>query len=253
MNEPSTAIATVAGQPWERAPDGLYLPIGAFRVSLNVFDGPLDLLLYLIRRRNIEISDIPVAAISDQFLDYIGDLSGLRIEQAADYLAMAATLTEIKSRLLLPAADVGEDGREEDPRAQLVARLQAFATAREAAAALRRRPLLGRDFFAANAPSETPLTAGDLQQALRQMITRLHQSLPERLRPRRPLSMHRRIQSLLTKLQGGKNRRFHELLAPAEGPLGLSLTLCALLHLAQHARVKLTQKAPFAPLHVRAD
>ena len=253
MKQPSAAIATVAGQPWQQAPDGLYLPPQAFRVSLNLFDGPLDLLLYLVRRKNIDIFDIPVAAISDQFLDYISDLSGLKIEQAADYLAMAATLTEIKSRLLLPARDFGEGDREEDPRAQLAAQLQAFAAAREAAAALGRQPLLGRDFFAANAPPQMPLRAEDLRQALKQMIARLRHSLPERLRPRPTRSMRHRVQSLLAELQEGKNRRFHELLAPSEGPLGLALTLCALLHLAQHARVKLTQKVPFAPLHVRAD
>ena len=253
MKKPLTAIATVAGQPWEQAPDGLYLPPEAFRVSLNVFAGPLDLLLYLIRRKNIDIFDIPVAAISDQFLHYISDLSELKIEQAANYLAMAATLTEIKSRLLLPARDPGNGDRREDPRAELAAQLQAFATAREAAAALMRRPLIGRDFFAANAPPEMPLKADDLQRALKQMIARFQHSLPERLRPRRSLSMRRRAQSLLAELQGGTPRRLHELLVPSEGSLGLALTLSALLHLAQHARVKLTQKAPFAPLHVRTD
>ena len=253
MKDPSTAIATVAGQPWERAPDGLYLPSEAFRVSLDVFDGPLDLLLYLVRRKNIDIFDIPVADISDQFLDYISDLSGLRIEQAADYLAMAATLTEIKSRLLLPAPELGEGEREEDPRAELAARLQAFAVAREAAAVLKRQPLLGRDFFAASASPEMPLKADDLQRAVKQMVARLRHSLSERLDPRRTLSMRRRVQDLLAKLQGRRNRHFHELLAPEEGSLGLALTLCALLHLAQNARVKLTQKSLFAPLHVRAD
>lgn len=251
-------FALVQGQPYSEPPQDLYIPPDALEVFLEAFEGPLDLLLYLIRRQNIDILDIPIAAITEQYIEYIDLMQGLRLELAADYLLMAAMLAEIKSRMLLPC-QAAADEEEEDPRAELVRRLREYEQFRKAALDLDELPRIGRDLFIAEValPQGTTVRLPpevDLREiivAFQEVMARCelfahHQILAE------PLSVRERMSSILERLDGDVFVRFESLFTPEEGRRGVVVSLLAILELIKEGLIELVQEASFAPIHVRA-
>ncbi len=250
-------FALVQGRPFSEPPQDLYIPPDALEVFLEAFEGPLDLLLYLIRRQNLDILDIPIAAITQQYIEYIELMQGLRLELAADYLLMAAVLAEIKSRMLLPRQTV-DDEEEEDPRAELVRRLREYEQFRKAALVLDELPRVGRDIL----PAEVALPEGtvlrlppqvDLREivvAFQEVMSRCelfthHQVMAE------PLSVRERMSQILDSVGRESFVRFETLFTPREGRRGCVVALLALLELVKEGLVELMQEAPFAPIYLR--
>ena len=238
-------------------PSDLYIPPDAMEVILDMFEGPLDLLLYLIRKHNLDILNIPVAEITKQYVQYIQLLSDLRLELAADYLEMAATLTEIKSRLLLPKP-VLETGEEVDPRAELVRRLQIYECFKEAATQLDLLPRLERDFSlaAAEVPSTVlqkshpPVALHELLSALKDVLKRIdHQSVHKV--QREVLSVREKMSCILARLEGEQFVNFVGFFDPAEGRLGVVVTFLAILELVREMVIELMQNEAFGPIYVR--
>ncbi|MDE2088598.1 MAG: segregation/condensation protein A [Gammaproteobacteria bacterium] len=251
-------FAIVQGSPVTQLPRDLYIPPDALEVFLEAFEGPLDLLLYLIRRQNLDVLDIPIAEITRQYTKYIELMRDLRLELAAEYLVMAATLAEIKSRMLLPRpAAQGED--EEDPRAELVRRLQEYERFKRAAEDLDALPWLGRDVFAASA--ETPpmrvirpaprVSLPDLLAAFRDVLTRAEMFSHHHVQ-REPLSVRERMSRVLSALQQNEFVAFSALFDVQEGRMGVVVTLLAVLELVRESLLDLIQAEPFAPVYVRA-
>ncbi len=251
-------FAVVQGQPVSELPQDLYIPPDALEVFLEAFEGPLDLLLYLIRRQNLDILDIPIAAITRQYIDYIDLMQGLRLELAADYLLMAAMLAEIKSRMLLPRP-VTDEEEEEDPRAELVRRLREYEQFRQVALDIDELPRVGRDLFPATValPEETIVRLPpevDLREiivAFQGVMSRCemfthHQILSE------PLSVRERMSRILGLVDDQRFSRFDELFTPEEGRRGVVVSLLALLELIKEGLLELQQKEPFAPIYVRS-
>ncbi len=252
------AIARVGGQPFTRIPPDLYIPPDALEVFLEAFEGPLDLLLYLIQRQNLNILDIPVAAITRQYMDYLALMQELRLELAAEYLVMAAWLAEIKSRLLLPRSTSAEVD-ELDPRAELVRRLQEYERFQQAARALDALPRLERDCFLASAeqPHEKniartppPVNLADLLEALREVMTRAELFSRHPIQ-RELLSVRERMSHVLEQLEALRFTAFTALFRPEEGRMGVVVTFLAVLELLREALLELVQSEPFAPIHVR--
>ena len=250
--------ARVYGEALTKLPDDLYIPPDALAVFLEAFEGPLDLLLYLIRKQNLDILDIPVAEITRQYISYIELMQALNIDLAAEYLLMAALLAEIKSRLLLPKPAVqGED--EEDPRAELIRRLQEYERFKKAAEDLAELPQEGRDVFSAHAeppvrdllPSEP--FVGDfslLLNAMRDVMQR--QSLQKsHVIGTEGLSLEQRFHEIIARLRDGATLAFYELFPQSEGRLGVVVTFMALLELLKQKLITLVQDAVFAPIYVR--
>ncbi len=250
-------LAKVGGQPWTQIPQDLYIPPDALEVFLEAFEGPLDLLLYLIRRQNLNILDIPIAEVTRQYMDYLTLMQDLQLELAAEYLLMAAWLAEIKSRLLLPRPAQAE-AEELDPRAELVRRLQEYERFQQAAQRLDALPRLERDVFAASAaPVERqiqreppPVNLADLLNALRDVMTRAelfghHQIQQE------ALSVRERMSQVLEQLDAQHFTSFTALFRPEEGRLGVVVTFMAVLELLREALLELVQIEPFAPIHLR--
>lgn len=251
-------FALVAGEPVTQLPQDLYIPPFALEVFLEAFEGPLDLLLYLIRRQNLDILNIPIAEITTQYVQYIELMKDLQLELAGEYLLMAAMLAEIKSRMLLPR--VGEEDDEEaDPRAELVRRLQEYERYKQAATDLDAVPRLERDFFQANADvtertvvTRLPdLTLKELLLAFRDVLTRAEMLAHHHIR-REPLSVRQRMSEVLLKVQTGTFAEFRDLFDPGEGRMGVTVTFLALLELLKEALIELVQTEPYAPIHVRA-
>nr|WP_245546482.1 segregation/condensation protein A [Frateuria aurantia] len=239
-------------------PRDLYIPPDALEVVLESFEGPLDLLLYLIRKQNLDILDIPIADITRQYMGYIEMMHELmRLELASEYLLMAAILAEIKSRLLLPRPPV-EEGLEEDPRAELVRRLQEYERFKQAAEQLDRQPRLERDTAVAHADSSSgtvtrlppSLAMDELLLALRQVLGRAELFSHHAIR-REALSVRQRMAELLKALQSGQPQRFEHLFQPVEGRLGVVVTLLAVLELAKESLIEIVQEAPLSVIHVR--
>ena len=252
-------FALVYGAAVTELPRDLYIPPDALEVFIEAFEGPLDLLLYLIRRRNLDILNIPIAEITRQYVAYVDLMQELRLELAGEYLVMAATLAEIKSRLLLPRpAAVEED--EGDPRADLVRRLQEYERYRRAAEALDEVPREGRDFFVAGVdasaiePWRPPprVSLEDLVAALADVMSRAVMFATHHV-GREPLSVRERMASVLARLgpDGSGHLEFTSLFIPTEGRAGVVVTLLAILELWRERLVDLVQTAPFAPIHVR--
>ncbi|MDX1606221.1 MAG: segregation/condensation protein A, partial [Candidatus Competibacterales bacterium] len=247
--EPET-LARVRGEPYTRLPEDLYIPPDALEVFLEAFEGPLDLLLYLIRRQNLDIRDIPVAEITRQYMGYLELMRVLRLELAAEYLVMAAVLAEIKSRLLLPrpAADADD---ETDPRAELIRRLQDYERFRQAAEALDALPRLERDLFAAvaappaldSARPQPPVDLADLLAALREVLARAEHFDHHHIR-REHLSVRERMGLILERLDGRDFVPFVALFRLEEGRPGVVVTLLAALELIRETLVELVQSAP---------
>jgi segregation and condensation protein A len=251
------AIARVRGTPLREIPRDLYIPPDALEVILEAFSGPLDLLLYLIRRQNIDVLDIPIAEVTRQYMEYVDLMKDLRLELAAEYLVMAATLAEIKSRMLLPRTVVGAE--EEDPRAELVRRLQEYERIRSAAETLDGLPRVGRDLLAAGAeapvalvpPARPTVELRDLLLAFQGLLARAQLFAHHHVQ-REPLSVRERMSMILERLADGRFLELTTLVDPAEGRAGVVVTVLALLELVRGALIELVQPEPFGPLHVRA-
>ena len=251
-------LAIVHGQPVLQMPQDLYIPPDALEVILEAFEGPLDLLLYLIRRQNLDILDIPVAEITRQYVGYIEVMQELRFELAAEYLVMAAILAEIKSRMLLPRPPA-EEGTEADPRAELVRRLQEYERFKKAAEDIDALPRLERDTVVAHAdPGERQLRveppAVDLREmllALRDVMKRAELFSHHAIK-REALSVRQRMGEVLGKLSGSAFLEFSTLFDPGEGRLGVVVTFLSILELAKERLVEIVQEAPLAPIYLRA-
>ena len=255
-------LALIHGQPVLELPTDLYIPPDALEIILDTFEGPLDLLLYLIRRQNLDILDIPVADITRQYVAYITVMQELRFELAAEYLVMAAMLAEIKSRMLLPRPPVEDDDDSEDPRAELVRRLQEYERFKQAAEALDALPRLERDTLCAHAaPPDVATTRIHPPVDLTQLITALRQML-ERAQlfsghaiTRESLSVRQRMGDVLALLNQHRDKplRFEALFRSHEGKRGVLVTFLAILELAKEHCIEITQHAPLAPIFVTAQ
>jgi segregation and condensation protein A len=252
-----TRVAVVQGEPFVELPHDLYIPPDALEVFLETFEGPLDLLLYLIRKQNLDILDIPIAEVTRQYMSYIELMQMARLELASEYLLMAAMLAEIKSRMLLPRPTEEED--EEDPRAELVRRLQEYERYRKAAEDLDQRPRVGREIHIAvvTPVTRTPMRSQprvalpELLDAFRRVLERAqlyrhHHVLRERL------SVRERMTHILARIDRERFVRFEELFDPKEGRFGVVVTFIAVLELLKEALLVVVQQEPFAPMHVKA-
>jgi segregation and condensation protein A len=252
-------LALVRGQPVLQMPQDLYIPPDALEVILESFEGPLDLLLYLIRRQNLDILDIPVAEITRQYLDYIDMMREvMRLELAAEYLLMAAILAEIKSRLLLPRPPA-EEGLEEDPRAELVRRLQEYERFKRAAADIEAMPRLERDTTVVHAfigehnvvRVPPPLDLKEMLLALKDVLTRADLFTHHAIQ-REPLSVRQRMTDLLGTLSAaGGFHRFETLFDVSEGRLGVVVTFLAMLELAKEMLVEIVQEEALGPIYLK--
>ena len=251
------ALARLYGEPLFQLPQDLYIPPQALEVFLEAFEGPLDLLLYLIRRQNFNILDIPLAELTRQYLDYVDQIRSRNLELAAEYLLMAAMLIEIKSRMLLPRKPP-EDGREvEDPRAELVRRLLEYEQIKRAAGRLDALPLLGRDFLRVQATFDTSVAprrpevgVDELQQAWAAILQRSRLTQHHRI-TREQLSVRETMSQVLRRLQGRRFVEFHELFDATRGMASVVVTLVATLELSREHLVDVTQAEAFAPIYVR--
>ncbi|GAB1434574.1 ScpA family protein [Sphaerotilus sulfidivorans] len=252
-----SARALLYGEPLLDLPQDLYIPPEALEVFLEAFQGPLDLLLYLIRRQNFNILDIPLAEVTRQYLGYVEQIRRSNLELAADYLVMAAMLIEIKSRLLLPARP-GEPGAEpEDPRAELVRRLLEYERIKLGALQLDELPLRGRDFLVAQVHIEQAVaerfpdvSADELRAAWADIVRRARLTQHHRI-SREQLSVREHMTLVLRRLQGRRFVEFHELFEIERGVPVLVVTFVALLELARERLLEITQAEAFAPIYVR--
>ncbi len=252
-------LAVVQGQPVLQLPQDLYIPPDALEVILEAFEGPLDLLLYLIRRQNLDILDIPVAEITRQYVAYIEVMHELRFELAAEYLVMAAILAEIKSRMLLPRPAGDGDAGEDDPRAELVRRLQEYERFRQAAEDLDRLPRMERDTspVQVHMPERSHLREPpqvemrELLLALADVLRRVDLNAQVAIR-RDALSVRQRMSELLDRLGDGQFHRFESLFDAGEGRMGVVVTFLAVLELAKELLLDLVQDAPFAAIYVQS-
>jgi len=251
-------LAVVHGQPVLQIPQDLYIPPDALEVILDAFEGPLDLLLYLIRRQNLDILDIPVAEITRQYVEYINVMQELRFELAAEYLVMAAMLAEIKSRMLLPRPP-SEEGEEADPRAELVRRLQEYERFKQAAEDIDALPRQDRDTTPAHAfvPDRTtvkvppPVDLKEMLLALHDVLKRAELFSGHAIK-REALSVRQRMGDVLEQLEDGRFYRFETLFTAEEGKLGVLVTFLALLELAKEQLLDIVQEAPLAPIYVKS-
>ena len=251
-------FAVVEGEPVTELPRDLYIPPYALEVFLEAFEGPLDLLLYLIRRQNLDILDIPIAEISRQYVQYIELMTEIQFELAGEYLVMAATLAEIKSRMLLPRSSENEDD-EEDPRAELVRRLQEYERFKRAAGDIDALERLERDVLQASAEiTERPvvtklpdITLKELLLVFKEALERSSMFAHHHVR-REPLSVRERMSNILVTLQTERYVDFQRLFDPGEGRIGVTVTFLAILELIKETLIDVVQTEPFGPIHIRA-
>ncbi len=253
------AFAKLYGEPLFKLPNDLYIPPDALEVFLEAFEGPLDLLLYLIRKQNFNILDIPLAAVTHQYLDYVEQIRRRNLELAADYLLMAAMLIEIKSRMLLPARKV--EGSEEpvDPRAELVRRLLEYEQIKLAAMQLDTLPQAGRDFIRTQVyVDQTVVTrfpdvnVADLQAAWNDLLRRAKLTAKHTI-TREELSVREHMTGILRRLQSAKFVEFQDLFDPSRGVPVVVVNFIAMLELAKETLIEITQAEAFAPIYVRLD
>jgi segregation and condensation protein A len=251
------AVARLYGEPLFAMPQDLYIPPDALEIFLEAFEGPLDLLLYLIRKQNFNVLDIPLAEVTRQYLSYVEEIRQRNLELAAEYLLMAAMLIEIKSRMLLPSRK-SDDGHEpEDPRAELVRRLLEYERIKLAAARLDALPMLGRDFLRAQVAIEQSLeprfpdvAAVDLREAWRDILARARLVQHHHI-TREQLSVREHMSLVLRKLQGRRFALFEDLFDTRRGVPVVVVTFIALLELSRESLVEVTQAEAFAPIYVR--
>jgi segregation and condensation protein A len=249
-------IALVNGEPMLEVPHDLYIPPEALEIFLDTFEGPLDLLLYLIRRANFNVLDIPMADLTRQYLHYIDTLRERHFELAAEYLLMAAMLIEIKSRMLLPRHK-HEEATGEDPRAELVRRLLEYEAMKRAALKLDELPRVGRDFDwiqiwieQAMVKRMPDVTAADLTAAWRSLLLQARVTQHHRI-GRKELSVREHMSRILRRLQGAGFVEFRDLFEPGAGVPLLVVHFLALLELAREALVEISQDRPYAPIYIR--
>ncbi|HTX24133.1 MAG TPA: ScpA family protein [Steroidobacteraceae bacterium] len=251
-------FAMVNGEPVTHLPHDLYIPPQALEVFLEAFEGPLDLLLYLIRRQNLDVLDIPIAEITRQYMRYIELMQDLQLELAGEYMVMAATLAEIKSRMLLPRAHAADETAEADPRAELVRRLQEYERFKQAAESLDRLPRLERDVWEASAELKERKVVRLLPQTTLQEVLAAFQEVVGRAElfahhriERERLSVRERMSDILAALTQSSFVEFVRLFRPQEGRMGITVTFVAILELVREGLIDVVQAEPFAPLHVR--
>jgi segregation and condensation protein A len=251
-------LALVSGKPVVDLPKDLYIPPDALAVFLEAFEGPLDLLLYLIRRQNMNILDIDVSEITRQYMDYISAVEALRFELAAEYLVMAATLAEIKSRMLLPRQET-DDEEEVDPRAELIRRLQQYERFKQAAEDMDELPRVERDTFVGTAalpklPSSQPHPDVDMRELLLALQGVLHRAdlFTSHHVEKERLSTRERMSHILSVLQDDRFVTFESLFTPAEGRLGVVVSFLATLELIKEQLIEIVQSEVLGPIHVRA-
>jgi segregation and condensation protein A len=251
-------FAVVNGEPISQLPRDLYIPPQALEVFLEAFEGPLDLLLYLIRRQNLDILDIPLAEITRQYMQYIELMQELQLELAGEYLVMAATLAEIKSRMLLPRPKLEEEG-DEDPRAELVRRLQEYERFKRAAEEIDALPRLERDVWSVSAELKErqvvrtlpQITLQEMLVAFKDVVARAEMFAHHHIQRER-LSVGERMSDILAALRAGAFVPFMQLFRPQEGRMGVTVTFVAILELMREGLIDIVQAQPYAPLHVRA-
>src|SRR3954447_8700086 len=252
-------FAIVNGEPITQMPRDLYIPPQAMEVFLEAFEGPLDLLLYLIRRQNLNILDIPLAEITRQYMKYIEVMTELQLELAGEYMVMAATLAEIKSRMLLPRPKVDLEGKEEDPRAELVRRLQEYERFKRVAESIDTLPRLERDVWTTSADLKDrsvvkllpTVTLQEMLLAFKDVVVRSEMFAHHHI-SRERLSVRERMSDVLTQLAQASFVEFIRLFRLEEGRMGVTVTFMALLELVREGLIEIVQAVPFAPLHVRA-
>jgi segregation and condensation protein A len=251
-------FAVVDGEPVTQLPQDLYIPPYALQVFLEAFEGPLDLLLYLIRRQNIDVLDIPIAEITKQYVEYIEMMTELQLELAGEYLLMAAMLAEIKSRMLLPRPEKEEE-EEDDPRAELVKRLQEYERFKKAAEDLGALPRLERDVLLANVetPERKVATIKMPDVTLKELLLSFHDVLKRAEMfsnlhlQREPLSVRQRMSEILSRIEANNFSSFSDLFDAEEGRMGVAVTFIAILELLREATIEVVQAEAFAPLHIR--
>lgn len=252
-------FAVVNGEPVSQLPRDLYIPPQALEVFLEAFEGPLDLLLYLIRRQNLNILDIPLAEITRQYIQYIELMQELQLELAGEYLVMAATLAEIKSRMLLPRPKL-EEGADEDPRAELVRRLQEYERFKRAAAEIDSLPRLERDVWPTTVELKERAPAHAMPQialqemliAFKEVVARSEMFAHHHIQRER-LSVGERMSDILAQVEGASGFvPFLELFRPEEGRMGVTVTFAAVLELMREGLIEIVQAEAYGPLHVRA-
>jgi len=249
-------VALLYGEPLPEIPADLYIPPDALRVILEAFEGPLDLLLYLIRRHNLDVLDIPMAQLTAQYMGYVEMMRTHQLELAAEYLLMAALLIEIKSRMLLPRPPQAA-AEEVDPRAELVRRLLEYEQMKKAAQTLDGLPQAGRDYVLVSVWIEKAVeerlpdvNPDDLRNAWLGLVARAKAARHHRI-TREQLSVRERMSSVLRRLQAGGFLEFTQLFNPLRGVADLVVTFLALLELARESLVQVTQQGSFAPIYVR--
>lgn len=250
-------FAMVDGEPISDVPKDLYIPPDALEVFLEAFEGPLDLLLYLIKRQNLDILNIPIAHITEQYMEYVELMKSINLELAAEYLVMAAMLAEIKSRVLLPRPKI--DDEEDDPRADLIRRLQEYERFKKAAMDVDELPRMGRDTFQAEA--ETPelhidkappdVDMRDLLMALKDVLNRAEMFTSHHIQ-REALSTREKMATVLAILSADNFTDFISLFNIEEGRAGVVVTFLAIMELTKESLVEIVQSDPFSPIHVRA-
>jgi segregation and condensation protein A len=251
-------FAIVNGEAITQLPKDLYIPPQALEVFLEAFEGPLDLLLYMIRRQNLDILDIPIADITRQYMDYIGLMAELQLELAGEYMVMAATLAEIKSRMLLPRAVDPNAGEEGDPRADLVRRLQEYERFKTAAEGIDRIPRMDRDTWIGSAElgerkSSRPLPQIAMQEmllAFRDVVQRAEMFAHHHVQRER-LSVRVRMSDILSTLERSSFVEFVNLFKPEEGRMGVTVTFVAILELVREGLIEIVQNEAYSPIHVR--
>lgn len=252
-------FAIVNGQAFTDLPKDLYIPPDALEVILESFEGPLDLLLYLIRRQNLDILEVDVSEITKQYVAYVEMMEAIQFELAAEYLVMAAMLAEIKSRMLLPRSSSGEEEDEEDPRAMLIRRLQEYERFKEAAESIDELPRVHRDTFIGRAQGpDRGLTRPDPDVDLRELLLALSEVLrradmfESHHVEKERLSTRERMAQVLDKLHGQQFVPFVSLFTITEGRLGVVVTFLAVLELIKESLVEIVQAEAFGPIHVKA-
>jgi segregation and condensation protein A len=251
------ALARLYGEPLFALPTDLYIPPDALEIFLEAFEGPLDLLLYLIRKQNFNILDIPMAAVTRQYLTYVDEIRVRNLELAAEYLLMAAMLIEIKSRMLLPPRKTAEGEEAEDPRAELVRRLLEYEQMKAAAFRLNELPQIGRDVLRVQVYIEQSLQPrfpdveiADLQEAWRDILRRARLIQHHKI-SREELSVREHMTMILKKLQGRRFVEFERLFETNRGVPVLIVTFIAMLELAKETLIEVTQAEAYAPIYVR--
>ncbi|MEK7223977.1 MAG: ScpA family protein [Pseudomonadota bacterium] len=250
-------LAVIRGETLTKLPEDLYIPPDALEVFLETFSGPLDLLLYLIRKQNLDILDIPIAEVTRQYMVYVELMQSVKLELAAEYLVMAAMLAEIKSRMLLPRP--ASEGEEADPRAELIRRLQEYERYRSAAESIDRMPRVGREVHLVVIENDHPpvkriepnVSLFDLLDAFKEVLVRAELYRHHRVQLE-PLSVRERMTRILARINSEAFVRFEEMFDLHEGRRGLVVTFMAILELLKESLVVVVQQEPFAPIHLKA-